>query len=106
MAWNDIEKIFSTLTQNPTIALILVVAIISLWCKIDNGFGTAFRDIPKHLTEAIIATYNFILSLLRREQIDYPPSHNPTQSTDDAKSDREKISFKDKMVSLLKRIKG
>lgn len=82
MDWNDIEKLLSTLTQNPTTALILVVAIIFFWCKIDNGFGTAFRDIPKHSTEAIIATYNFILSLLRREQIDYPPSHNPTQNTE------------------------
>lgn len=104
MDWNDIEKLFSTLTQNPTTALILVVAIIFLWCKIDNGFGTAFRDIPKHSTEAIIATYNFILSLLRREQIDYPPSHNPTQNAEGTKSDREKISFKDKIISLLKRI--
>ena len=103
MDWNDIAKLFSALTQNPTTTLIVV--FIFLWGNIDNGLGTAFRDIPKHLTEAIIATYNFILSLLRREQIDYPPSDSPTQNADSAKSDKRKTSFRDKIFSLLKRIK-
>ena len=106
MSWSDIAEIFSILSENPTTALIVVIIIIFICCKTENGFGTAFQDIPKHLTEAIIATYNFILSLLRREQIDYPPNHDPPQNSDNTKIDSEEKTFKDKIISLLKKVKG
>ena len=99
MDWNDIAKLVSALTQNPITTLIVVICVIFLLEKIDNGFGIAFRDIPKHLTEVIIATYNFILSLLRREQIGYPPNYTSTHDTDNEKdnSNSAKKSLKDKI---------
>lgn len=99
---NGVAELFSTLTENPIAMLTVVVIIIFFWGITSNGFGTAFRDLPKHLTEAIIATYNFILSLLRREQIDYPPTDDVSKSTSDTKNDSKEQPFKDKIFSLLK----
>lgn len=106
MSWNDMAKVFSTLTENPIIALMAVIIVILLWGRISDGFATILKDIPKHTTIAIIAFFNFILSILRREQISYPAIYNVPQSTNDTNGDNEEKSFKDKIISLLKNLKG
>ena len=105
MNWNDFAVIFSTLTKNPIVTSIVILIIVFFWIKTDNGIGMAFRDIPKHSTEAIIATYNFVLSLLQREQISYPPNHDPPKNTYSAENDNAEKSFKNKIFSLLKKTK-
>lgn len=105
MDLSGIAELFSTLTKDPTRALAAAIIIFFLLDKTGDGLGTAFRDIPKHLTEVIIATYNFILVLLHREQISYPADHDQTKNTGNKKDDGKEKSFKHKMISLLKKIK-
>lgn len=99
MNWNNFEQIISSLTKNPLLALIVAILVILLTHSIENCIGMVFRDIPKYLSETIIATYNFILSLKYREQI--KSSDNSSNSNKET-NDKEERAVTSKVIPFPK----
>lgn len=94
---NVFAQIVSYLTETPIVDIIMIF----LWSVFWGGIGMAFRDIPKHISEIIIATYNFILSLWGREQIKYPPYDSSSSDTKKVINDEEKNNTT-KVITFLK----
>lgn len=102
MCWSHLEQIISSLTENPVLALIVAVLVILLGRSIGSGIGMALRDIPKYLSETIIATYNFILFLVnKREQIKYPP-HDDSSNSKKETTDEEERTITTKVIHFPK----
>ena len=70
MNWARVMEFISNLTKMPSSVLIAtVMALFILFSGIGIGFGRAFRDLPLYIFLTILSVLNFILSIIKRPQI-------------------------------------
>ena len=82
MNWDVVAKIISSIVELPTAVLITaIIAVLIFLGGIGVGIGLAFRDIPMHFSRTITSFFNFILSILRREQIEFYQENPSSPST-------------------------
>ena len=75
--WDAVGKIISSIVELPaTVLITAIIAVLIFLGGIGVGIGLAFRDIPMHISRIVTSFFNFILSMMRREQIDFYPQNS------------------------------
>lgn len=73
MNLNIFIEILSSIVELPaSVVVVILVTTFIFLSGLGIGIGLALKDIPMHLSQTIIATYNFVLLLAKRDPIKYP----------------------------------